>query len=113
MEKRVDAGLLLSFYGAMLTGRQRETLRLYYEDDLSLSEIAQLTGVTRQGAHDAVRRGEMQLLALEEKLGLKARWVKVSRGLADVAAALDRNDIAAARETVAALLKEEEDRDGV
>ena len=79
MEKRVRTSLLLSFYGPMLTERQRETLRMHEEDDLSLSEIAQEAGVTRQAAHDAIRRGEEQLFTFEEKLGLAARWQRVCR----------------------------------
>ena len=78
MEKRVDASLLLSFDGAMLTERQQEMLRLYYEDDLSLSEIADLLVVTRQGLHDAIRRGEQQLPTLEPKLGLRARRDRIT-----------------------------------
>lgn len=113
MEKRIDAGLLLSFYGAMLTERQQEMLRLYYEDDLSLSEIAVLTGVSRQGAHDAIRRGEQQLFGLEARLGLRARWVRMQQGLSACQQALEANDTDTARAIIAQLLREEEEQDGV
>lgn len=113
MEKRVDAGLLLSFYGAMLTGRQQEMLRLYYEDDLSLSEIAALLGVSRQGVHDAIRRGEAQLVALEAKLGLRARWTRITEGLHTCRDALASGDTHTAMTMIDTLLREEEDQDGI
>lgn len=113
MEKRVGAGLLLSFYGAMLTDRQRDVLRLYYEDDLSLSEIASLYGVTRQAAHDLIRRGEQQLAALEEKLLLRQRWVRICAGLHETKAALAADDKDTALKTIDALLLEEEELDGI
>lgn len=113
MEKRVRTSLLLSFYGPLLTQRQRKMLRLHEEDDLSLSEIAQDAGVTRQAAHDAVRRGEEQLLLLEEKLGLAARWQKMCEGLEKLKAALGAEDIETARSIADELLREEEAEDGV
>ena len=48
---------LLDIYGALLTDRQRDVLDLYYNDDLSLSEISENLGITRQGVRDAIRRG--------------------------------------------------------
>lgn len=113
MEKRVHAGLLLSFYGKMLTERQREWLRLYYEDDLSLSEIAETSGVTRQAAHDAIRRGERQLEALEARLGLASRWVRICAGLETCRTALRAGDTAGAERIVEELLRQEEEQDGV
>ena len=112
MEKRVDLTLLLSFYGAMLTERQRDALRLYYEDDLSLSEIAALCGVTRQGAHDLIRRGESQLLSLEQRLGLRARWVRICQGLDTVKEAIEAGKSGHAIEIINTLLHEEEEQDG-
>lgn len=113
MQKRVDTGLLLSFYGAMLTERQREMLRMYYEDDLSLSEIAQVSGVSRQGAHDAVRRGEQQLEALEQKLGLRARWQRILSGLSACRTALENEQTDQAILILNELMREEEEQDGI
>jgi len=113
MEKRIDVGLLLSFYGPMLTGRQLAILRLYYEDDLSLSEIASLHGMTRQGAYDLIRRGERQLLTLESKLALRERWFRVIEGLGNVKEALAAEDAAKALAIIGDLLRAEEDQDGV
>lgn len=113
MEKRVDAGLLLSFYGAMLTQRQQDMLKLYYEDDLSLSEIASLLGVSRQGVHDAIRRGEQQLVSLEARLGLRSRWIRICEGLTACRGALEGRDISGAMTIIDELLREEEEQDGV
>jgi predicted DNA-binding protein YlxM (UPF0122 family) len=62
--------LLYDYYGGLLGERQGRIFSLYHEDDLSLSEIAELMGVTRQGVHDALKRAEARLGAYEEKLGL-------------------------------------------
>lgn len=113
MEKRVQTSLLLSFYGPLLTERQRETLRMHEDDDLSLSEIAQEAGVTRQAAHDAIRRGEDQLFHLEAKLGFAARWQRVCDGLREIQKALCAEDINRAAALAEAMLREEESGDGV
>lgn len=112
MEKRINASLLLAFYGEMLTERQRDMLTLYYEDDLSLSEIAALSGMSRQGAFDAIRRGERQLLSLEARLGQRARWERIGEGLKACRDALDAQDMDGARTIIDQLLDEEE-TDGI
>ena len=74
MERRVETGWLLDFYGPLLTERQRTLLRMYCEEDLSLAEIAAQESISRQGVHDAVKRGDAQLRAYEEQLGLLQRY---------------------------------------
>ena len=69
MAKDLEMGYLLDFYGEVLTEKQREMLRQYYNDDLSLSEIGENFGITRQGARDAIKHGENALKELEEKVG--------------------------------------------
>ena len=66
MAKDLEMGYLLDFYGEVLTEKQREMLRQYYNDDLSLSEIGENFGITRQGARDAIKHGENALKELEE-----------------------------------------------
>ena len=61
---------LLDRYGALLSDKQYRILDGYYNNDLSLSEIAENEGITRQGVSDFVKRGEAQLTEFEEKLGL-------------------------------------------
>ena len=65
---------LLDIYGALLTDRQRDVLDLYYNDDLSLSEIADEIGISRQGVRELIKKAEDELLFFEEKLGLAARF---------------------------------------
>ncbi len=73
LEKKVWLGYLLGHYGGLLTNRQRELMALHEDDDLSLSEIAQQEGISRQGVHDALRRAQQQLEQWEEQLGLAGR----------------------------------------
>ena len=67
--KNLKISLLLDFYGAILTEKQRESLELYYNEDLSLAEIAEIAQISRQGVRDNIKRGESILLEMEEKLG--------------------------------------------
>lgn len=66
--------MLYDFYGDLLTPRQKEFYDLYYNDDLSLSEIAENYDITRQGVRDIVVRAERALEDIEEKTGLIRRY---------------------------------------
>lgn len=70
MEKIVEQGLLYDFYGELLTKHQQSVYEDVVFNDLSLSEIADEQGITRQGVHDLIRRCDRTLLGYEEKLGL-------------------------------------------
>ena len=70
MSKNLEISTLLDYYGMLLTDKQRETVEYYYDDDLSLGEIAENTGISRQGVRDSIKRSETILLEAEEKLGL-------------------------------------------
>ncbi len=72
--KDMKISLLLDFYGETLSERRREIMELYYNDDLSLSEIAELKGISRQGVRDSIKKSEAELDELESKLGLAARF---------------------------------------
>jgi predicted DNA-binding protein YlxM (UPF0122 family) len=65
-----EISILYDFYGSLLPPKQREIFRLYYEDNLSLGEIAEEYGLTRQGIHETVKRGEKKLRDFEKRLGL-------------------------------------------
>ena len=84
VSKNLDITLLLDFYGDMLTDKQRSFISYYYNDDLSLSEIAADEGITRQGVRDAIKRAETQLIAMEERLGLVARFENMKIGLSEI-----------------------------
>jgi RNA polymerase sigma factor (sigma-70 family) len=70
LDKNVEIDLLMDFYGNLLTDRQREIMTLYYEDNLSLTEIAEMLGITKQGVSDNIKRAEKALYDTEEKLQL-------------------------------------------
>ncbi len=79
MEKTVYLSLLLDFYGELLTEKQREYADLYYNENLSLSEIAENEGISRQSVRDALLRAEAALRDTEEKTGLAARHQKLQQ----------------------------------
>jgi len=74
MEEAVFRTMLFDFYGELLTEKQREYFHLHYNEDMSLAEIAQSEGISRQGVWDIIRRGEETLRRTEEKTGLVARF---------------------------------------
>lgn len=85
MEKNVEVSLLFDFYGELLKPSCRQAIDLYYNEDLSLAEIAAQTGITRQGVRDSIKRSEEKLFELEEKLGLFKRFVHLENGLDKIA----------------------------
>ncbi len=74
MPKNLQFTLLFDIYGTLLTEKQQETLELYYNDDLSLGEISEGSGITRQGVMSCIKNGERRLAELEEQLGLAKRF---------------------------------------
>ena len=84
-EKNLRIGYLLDFYGDILPDRKREVLDYYYNDDLSLAEIAAEIGISRQGVRDIIKKAEEQLLFYEEKLGLAARFTAAQKSAAELA----------------------------
>lgn len=86
MEKNIEISLLYDFYGQLLKEQQRQAVTLYYNDDLSLAEIAAELGITRQGVRDCIKRSENLLYNFEEKLGLYKRFGEVESGLQEIEA---------------------------
>ncbi len=84
MAKNLEICYLLDFYGEVLTAKQRDVLEQYYNNDYSLSEIAENFGITRQGVRDAIKHGENTLLDLEEKVGFAKRYRVVEEKLAEL-----------------------------
>lgn len=84
MAKDLKISYLLDFYGDMLTQKQREVIDAYYNEDLSLAEIAEDWGITRQGVRDAIKRAEQQLSEMEERLGLARRFQGIQGALAAI-----------------------------
>lgn len=70
MENNVKISILLEIYGNLLTSKQKDLLEDYYNNDLSLSEIAENNNITRQAVRDILKKGEKKLFEFEEKLGI-------------------------------------------
>ena len=79
MEKDLRYGVLLDLYGGLLTEKQAAALDYYYNSDYSLTEIAELMDITRQGVRDFIKRGETALTEAEERLGLYERFRSLDR----------------------------------
>ena len=69
--------MLFDFYGELLTDRQKEFYDLYYNEDLSLSEIAENYGISRQGVRDVIVRAENYMTEIEDKTGLIKRFMQL------------------------------------
>ncbi|MBQ3104889.1 MAG: DNA-binding protein [Lachnospiraceae bacterium] len=77
MEKIVKQGLLYDFYGELLTERQKQIYEDAVFSDMSLSELSDEYGISRQGVHDLLKRCDKTLAEYEAKLGLIARFQKI------------------------------------
>ncbi len=83
-EKNLTLGYLLDFYGELLPERKRTVMDMYYNEDLSLAEIAQEIGISRQGARDIIKKAEEELFFYEEKLGLAKKLKDVHACASDI-----------------------------
>ena len=88
--KDLNIGYLLDFYGDVLTERRRDALDFYYNDDMSLSEIAEEMGISRQGVRDLIKKAEEELAFYEERLGLAKKFADAQ---AHAARALELCDV--------------------
>ncbi len=79
--------MLFDFYGDILTPRQRELFDLYYNEDLSLSEIAENCGISRQGVRDVIVRAEAAMTELEDKTGLMRRFMQMQQHVETIVSA--------------------------
>ena len=99
--KDLTISILLDAYGALLTERQRELVDLYYNEDLSLSEISENTGITRQGVRDGIKKSETFLRECEEKLGVCEKNARLRCLFDELRSKLEQNDDATAPTLVA------------
>ena len=97
MDKIVEIGMLIDFYGKLLTHKQYEIIDLYYNNDYSLGEISEILGISRQGIRDSLKRSECILYDFEEKLQLVEKFL------------LQKNIISKLANKVAALQEEYKD----
>ena len=88
MDKSVKMSMLLDLYGNLLTNTQKDTISLYYDQNLSLSEIAEELNITRQGVRKNLGLAEEKLLDLEEKLGFLEQKLHLNKEIEEVISGL-------------------------
>ena len=84
MEKIVEQGILYDFYGELLTEHQRSIYEDAVYNDLSLSEIAEDNGISRQGVHDLIKRCDKILVGYEQKLHLVEKFTNIKQKIAEI-----------------------------
>ena len=104
LNRKVDLAFLSAFYGGMLTDKQRRVLSLHCEEDLSLGEIADEVGITRQAVHETLSRAAARLTEMEDKLGAAARFRRMESGLQDALALLREKQYGRAEQALSDLL---------
>jgi len=82
--------MLFDFYGDLLTERQKEFYDLYYNEDLSLAEIAENYGISRQGVRDVIVRAEASMTEIEDKTHLIRRFYQMQKEITAIEEAADR-----------------------
>lgn len=87
--KIVQIALMYDFYGQLLTDKQIEVIDMYYNNDLSLGEISEQLGISRQGVYDTLKRAEKTLFEYEEKLGLVERFTEQKKKIEHITQMLD------------------------
>ncbi len=104
MEKQVKISVLLQIYGKLLTEKQYNLLDDYYNNDLSLSEIAENEGITRQAVRDNLKKGENNLFEYEEKLGIMKATITKQETIADVLSEITKINNKMSDEEIAKIL---------
>ncbi len=84
MSKDLNFSILLDFYGSILSERQFEIMDFYYNDDLSLAEIAAEVGISRQGVRDALKKAENIIIEIEEKLELADKFYQINNQIDNI-----------------------------
>ena len=90
MEKNVKVSILLQTYGNLLTEKQAIVLDDYYNNDLSLSEIAENNNITRQAVRDNIKKGEQKLFEFEEKLGVMEKTIIQEQKISEIIAKITK-----------------------
>ena len=114
LSRKVDLAFLSAFYGGLLTDKQRQVLSLHCEEELSLGEIAEEVGISRQAVHETIARAAARLNGMEASLGVAARFRRMEAGLQSALAALKNQEYHRAEILLSDLLAlDQEDTDGL
>ena len=111
LKKKVETAWLFAFYAPLLTNKQQDVLRLYLEEDMSLSEIAGEQRISRQGVHETLQRASQQLYELEEKLHMAKRFTAMRDGLNEALHALEQGHAETAKNVITELKRLDEEED--
>jgi UPF0122 protein CLI_2506 len=106
VEKNVKISMLLDIYGNLLTEKQNELLDDYYNNDLSLSEIAENQLITRQAVRDNLKKGENKLFEYEEKLGFMKKTIMHEEQVAKILSELNKIEKKSTDKEVAKVLQD-------
>ena len=106
MEKKVEISILLDIYANLLTSKQYDFLNDYYNNDLSLSEIAENENITRQAVRDNLKKGENKLFEYEEKLGLMRKQIMQEEQIANIISELSKLTTKSSDKEVAKVLED-------
>ena len=105
MEKNVKVSMLCQIYGKLLTEKQYNFLDDYYNNDFSLSEIAENNGITRQAVRDNIVKGENKLFEYEEKLGIMKKTLKQEQQIVKILSELTKIQTKFSDEEIASILE--------
>ena len=110
LEQSVEIGTLCAFYGGLLTDRQLDALRLHYEEDLSLGEIAEELGVSRQNVHELITRSVQKLRRYEQALGAAQRAEQTAKTVRQALELMDGADakLEEARTLIGQIIRQQE-----
>ena len=106
MRDKLQEGQLFAYYGGLLNPHRREILRLYYDCDMSLAEIAEVTGTSRQAVREAIVRSTGKLEIWEQKLNLINKVDSISAELNKIIASIDSVDKVEVKAKLCSLLDE-------
>ena len=106
MERKIEISMLLDIYGNLLTQKQFEFLDNYYNNDLSLSEIAENENITRQAVRDNLKKGECKLFEYEEKLGLMKKQIMQEEQIANILSEITKLTTSSSDKEIAEVLED-------
>ena len=106
MEEKVKISMLCEFYGKLLTDKQYEFINDYYNNDLSLSEIAENNEITRQAVRDIIKKGEKKLFEYEEKLGIMKKTLMQEETIGTILSEISKIQNSSSDKEVANILQE-------
>lgn len=106
MEKKVKISMLWQIYGKLLTEKQYEFIDYYYNEDLSLSEIAENNEITRQAVRDIIKKGERKLFEYEEKLLFMKKTINQEKQIENILLHLNKIQKDSSDKQVTSILEE-------